>query len=98
VQDVEGVPHVEVGYHLLPEARGRGYATEAARAVVEWAAAHGVDHLVALIRPDNTASQAVAGRLGLELERSAWVHGGDALVFGTRLSRAEDGRSPGSTA
>ncbi|MBS2939044.1 GNAT family N-acetyltransferase [Nocardioides sp. J2M5] len=86
VQDVEGTPHVEVGYHLVEPMRGRGYATEAARAVRDWAAAHGVDHLVALIRPDNVASQGVARNLDMELERTAHVHGGDALVFGTRLA------------
>ncbi|NYE37469.1 RimJ/RimL family protein N-acetyltransferase [Nocardioides cavernae] len=87
VQDVEGTPHVEVGYHLLPHVRGRGFATEAARAVRDLAAAHGVEHLVALIRPEHTASQGVARRLGMELERTARVHGGDALVFGTDLQQ-----------
>ena len=87
VQDVEGTPHVEVGYHLLADRRRLGYATEAARAVRDCAAAHGVEHLVALIRPANTPSQGVARNLGMELERTAYVHGGDALVFGMRLSR-----------
>ena len=87
VQDVEGTPHVEVGYHLLPRMRGRGYATEAARAVRDWAADHGVEHLVALVRPDNTPSQAVALNLGMQLERTAYVHGCDALVLGMRRAR-----------
>jgi RimJ/RimL family protein N-acetyltransferase len=87
VQDVEGTPHVEIGYHLLPAMRGHGYATEAALSVCDWAAAHGVDHLVALVRPDNAPSQRVARRLGMEVERTAHVHGGDALVFGMRLVR-----------
>lgn len=82
MQDVEGTPHVEVGYHLVPQMRGQGFAREAARAVHDCAAAHGVEHLVALIRPDNTPSQGVARSLGMELERTANVHGGDALVFG----------------
>jgi hypothetical protein len=51
------------------------------------AAAHGVDHLVALVRPDNAPSQRVARRLGMEVERPAHVHGADALVFGIRLAR-----------
>lgn len=85
VQDIDGTPHVEVGYHLVPEMRRRGYAREAARAVRDWAAAHGVEHLVAIIRPENTASQAVARSLGMEVERTAHVHGTDALVFGRLL-------------
>jgi RimJ/RimL family protein N-acetyltransferase len=86
MQDVEGTPHVEVGYHLVPGMRGLGYAREAARAVRDCAAAHGVEHLVALIRPDNTPSQGVARSLGMDVERTAYVHGADALVFGMRLS------------
>ena len=85
VQDVEGTPHVEVGYHVMPEQRRRGYATEAARAVRDCAAAVGVEHLVALIRPENLPSQGVARKLGMVLERTAFVHGADALVFGMRL-------------
>jgi RimJ/RimL family protein N-acetyltransferase len=85
MQDVEGTPHVEVGYHVMPERRGRGYATEAARAVRDCAAVHGVEHLIALIRPENTPSQGVARALGMEVERSAYVHEADALVFGMAL-------------
>ncbi|GAA1924448.1 hypothetical protein GCM10009797_17700 [Nocardioides hwasunensis] len=69
----------------MPELRRHGYATEAARAVRDCAADHGVEHLVALIRLENTPSQGVARNLGMTLERTAYVHGADALVFGTRL-------------
>ena len=88
VQDVEGTPHVEVGYHLVPEMRGHGFAREAAAAVRDCAAEHGVEHLVALIRPENTRSQGVARSLGMELERTAYVHGTDALVLGMQLGGA----------
>jgi RimJ/RimL family protein N-acetyltransferase len=86
VQEVEGTPHVEVGYHVSPRMRRHGRATEAARAVRDCAAAHGIEHLVALIRPENTPSQGVARNLGMEVERTAYVHGGDALVFGVHLA------------
>ena len=88
MQDVEGVPHVEVGYHVLPELRRQGHATEAARSVRDCAAAHGVEHLVALIRPENTPSQGVARNLGMVLERTAHVHGAEAFVFGMRLGQS----------
>lgn len=89
VQDVEGEPHVEVGYHVVPDLRRHGYATEAAVAVRDCAAAAGIEHLVAIIRPENTPSQGVARRLGMVVERTAYVHGGDALVLGTRLTGPE---------
>lgn len=61
----EGWPGREVGYGLLPEFAGRGYATEAAAAAIDFV----VDVLrwnevVQTIHPDNRASIAVAERLG----------------------------------
>lgn len=53
---------VEVGWHLHPAAQGRGLATEAARALLAVAA---LPRVLALTDPDNTASQAVAIRLGM---------------------------------
>jgi RimJ/RimL family protein N-acetyltransferase len=54
-----------LGYWLAPEARGRGLATEAARALVEWATQeHGVRKLTLTAHPDNTASQRVAEKAG----------------------------------
>lgn len=87
VQHVDDEPHVEVGYRVHPDLRGRGLATEAATAVRDTAAAAGIGHLVAIIRPHNLASQRVATKIGLRLERRAVVHGGDALVFGADLRR-----------
>lgn len=85
VQYVDEEPHVEVGYRVHPDLRGQGLATEAAAAVRDTAAAEGIAHLVAIIRPENLPSQRVATKIGLRLERRAVVHGGDALVFGADL-------------
>jgi RimJ/RimL family protein N-acetyltransferase len=58
---------VELGYGIAPEARERGYATEAARGVVEWALAQpGVERVVAGCDPDNAASIRVLEKLGFE--------------------------------
>jgi RimJ/RimL family protein N-acetyltransferase len=55
----------ELGWALASEHWGHGYATEAARAVRDWAYAElGPGRLVSVIRPDNIRSQAVAQRLG----------------------------------
>ena len=51
----------ELGWTLHPEHWGNGYATEAARAVLDWFDGSGV---ISLIAPDNLRSQRVAGRLG----------------------------------
>ena len=54
----------ELAYELFRRHRGRGYATEAAQAVVDWAAASGLERLWATIRDWNTASLRVAQKLG----------------------------------
>jgi len=52
---------VEVGYHVEPEYRRHGVATEAISALFDWAAReHGVTRFRVSIEPDNVASLAVA--------------------------------------
>jgi RimJ/RimL family protein N-acetyltransferase len=87
MQEIEGDWHVEVGYHVHLHLRGDGLATEAAKAVRAAATAAGVDHLVAIIRPENLPSQRVSQKIGLRLERRVFKNGGDALVFGADLLR-----------
>ncbi|MGP4023369.1 GNAT family N-acetyltransferase [Actinomadura sp. 3N407] len=45
--------------------QGFGFATEAARALLNWLLAHGVHDIVATVHPDNRPSAAVAAKLGL---------------------------------
>jgi RimJ/RimL family protein N-acetyltransferase len=55
----------ELGWALIRAHWGRGYATEAAAAIREWAhRRRSLDRLVSLISPDNARSQGVARRLG----------------------------------
>ena len=77
-------PEIELAWHLFEEGEGKGYATEAAQAVRDWARkALGLTRLVSYIDHRNTASQAVARRLGAttdgtraphEPEAEIWVH------------------------
>ena len=59
---------VEVGWHLHPEHQGQGLATEAAQAVLAQAAQAGIDQVLALTDLENTPSQRVAARLGMQDE------------------------------
>jgi RimJ/RimL family protein N-acetyltransferase len=61
-----GVGEVEVGWHLHPDSWGHGYATEAARAVIERGFGAGVPEVYAVVRPGNEASVAVCRRLGMQ--------------------------------
>jgi RimJ/RimL family protein N-acetyltransferase len=59
-------PAVEVGWRLGREHWGYGYATEAARAAVDFGFEDlGLDEIVAMVAPANARSRAVAERLGM---------------------------------
>jgi ribosomal-protein-alanine N-acetyltransferase len=63
-------PDVEIGFALLPQARGQGLALEAAAATLCW----GLDSLflpriVALTAPENVGSMRILERIGMRFER-----------------------------
>lgn len=60
------MPAVEVGWLLARAQWGKGYATEAARAAAAYGFGElGLDRLISLVYLENTASAAVAERLGM---------------------------------
>lgn len=68
---------LEVGWHLRRDRWGRGYATEAARLLMDRAfASTSIARLVCAILPVNVRSQRVARRLGFALEAGGVLHGG----------------------
>jgi [ribosomal protein S5]-alanine N-acetyltransferase len=74
--DVGGQPEVEVGYRLARAYWGRGYATEAARAVRDYAFnTLKLPRLIAIVDPQNVASIHVAEKLGLRYEKDAVLPG-----------------------
>jgi RimJ/RimL family protein N-acetyltransferase len=85
---------VELGYWLFVEARGKGVATRAVRALVEHAHANGVVRVEAHVRLGNIASERVLERVGFEREgvkRQLLRHGGarvDATLFAVVASDA----------
>jgi RimJ/RimL family protein N-acetyltransferase len=61
----EGWPGTEVGWSIVRDCWGRGYATEGAAAAIHWAFDHlGWSRVIHCIDPANVASQAVARKLG----------------------------------
>jgi RimJ/RimL family protein N-acetyltransferase len=55
----------EIGWHFHPDHWGNGYATEAAGTALEYALGSGLDKVVAVTAPANTASQKVCLRIGM---------------------------------
>ena len=69
-QEVDGMPEIEVGYHVRRSLQGRGYATEAAAASRDHARdVLGLGRLIAIVDPRNVPSQRVAEKIGLGLEK-----------------------------
>ena len=58
-------PGTEVGYSFVRDSWGRGYATEAAAAAMDWAVdTLGWTDIIQTISPENIGSQRVAAKLG----------------------------------
>lgn len=63
--NVDGAP-LEIGWRLVQEHNGKGYATEAAQAIIDYAAEQvGANYLIAVADPENIPSQRVMQRLGM---------------------------------
>jgi len=57
---------LEMTWQLRPDAWGQGYATEAGRAVAQWAFDQGLDEVFAVARSANERALATARRIGME--------------------------------
>jgi len=78
-----GWPAFELGWTLAPEAQGKGYATEAAGRLLQYAFGElAQPHVISLIHRDNTPSILVAERLGEKLEGETEVMGRPVLIYG----------------
>lgn len=81
-QLVDGVLESEIGYLVARSHWRNGIAAEAAAAVRDYAfASLNRDHVISLIRPENTPSQAVARSIGMTPERSTVFANAEHLVF-----------------
>jgi len=80
-------PGFEVGWGIAKEFRGKGYALEAARATIDWVfSTFDIDRIIHSIDRENTASQAVARRLGAEIDSVTELIGHVADVWVTKRS------------
>jgi RimJ/RimL family protein N-acetyltransferase len=75
LRDIEGDLLPELGWALRSDVWGRGYATEAAAAVVGHLREMGLPAVYSAILPGNVRSQGVARRLGMTVERVVDWHG-----------------------
>lgn len=65
INDTSTPDAVAVGYEVFPANRGAGFATEVARAMIDWAHhQHGVTNFISGVAPDNQPSLRVNEKLG----------------------------------
>lgn len=82
IKPIRDTPHVEVGYRMPPSSWGKGYATEATRAVLDYSfSIAGFDELTAVTHPDNAASQHVLIKCGLTRDGTLNYNGGGEIPF-----------------
>ncbi len=90
-QQVEGNTEPEIGYHVHRARWNCGLATEAARAVMDYAFSMlRCNHVISLIRPGNLQSRRVAEKNGLALERIVFWQGFDHCVYRRERQRQGD--------
>jgi RimJ/RimL family protein N-acetyltransferase len=75
-------PEPELGWFVVPEAEGRGYAAEAAQAVMGWVRrTFGWDEIVNIIDAGNARSVALGLRLGGRIDPArAGIDPGDVVI------------------
>jgi len=76
----DNLEHPDIGFSVLPEYCGKGYAGEAAVAVVEHAKQLGIAALSAIVSPTNKPSIGLIRKLGLTFERMITMPGDDHAI------------------
>lgn len=81
-QDIENQQETEISYRMLPVYWNQGYATEAAKACLQYAVTElKKKRLISLIHPQNTASIRVATKLGAKMECSIIFTGEEHGIY-----------------
>src|SRR5262245_24157919 len=84
---------IKVGYTIAPEFQGSGYATEAIRALVDYAFdALGADAVRAHASAANAPSTGVAEKVGMHLIEKREYRDGDEVWYGVRYEIRRDER------
>ncbi len=82
LKDLDGTEMIEIGYRLAKEAWGKGYATEIARALLEYGfEQYGLDKIVGVTTPDNIGSQKVLEKAGLIQKGTGRFYNSDVFYY-----------------
>lgn len=82
LQTIDGLEELEIGYALLPDFWGMGYASEAAKHCKTLAFEHHwAESLISIITPQNTPSKNVALSNGLKFEKKSTYREFDVDIY-----------------
>jgi len=80
-----GMEHADIGYSLLPQYEGKGYAFEAAEAILKYGfEIHMLEHIEAIVTHDNEASIHLLKKLGMKYKSKIMLPDDDEelMLFG----------------
>jgi len=81
-QTVENKEEIEIGYHILPEFWGKGYATEVTKFFRDFGFEHEkLDSIISVIDIRNIASQKVAKKNGMTINRQIKYYDLDVFIY-----------------
>jgi RimJ/RimL family protein N-acetyltransferase len=82
IQEVENTTEMELGYHILPEYWGNGFATEAAKRFRDYAFENSLcESLISVIDVRNITSQNVAEKNGFKRTKRIKHLGLDVFIY-----------------
>lgn len=82
LQFLDNTPEIEVGYRLAKRFWGMGFASEAATASLRYGFEElGLDRIVAVVQPENFASQRVLEKIGLTFVKDARYYNTDVRYY-----------------
>ena len=88
LQTVDDKKELEIGYHLLPEFWGQGYAIEAAQKCRDFAFENNLtDSLISIISLTNSPSKKVAIKNGMKIDTTTTYANNDVNIF--RINKSE---------
>jgi len=82
LQHLDNTSEIEVGYRLACRFWGRGLATEAARACLQYGFEQlGLERIVAVVQPANVPSKSVAAKIGMKHIKNAHFYNTDVEYY-----------------
>lgn len=91
---LDGTQEVEVGYGVARDYWGQGLMTEAARASLRYGFEKlGLERIVAVAMPENSASRRIMEKLGMRYEKMAHHYGHELVYYAIRRGEFQPGEA-----